>query len=29
MQQGLIYTKEFYIVVPFYEGEKDAEEINK
>ena len=29
MQQGLIYTKEFYIVVPYYEGEKDAEEINK
>jgi len=29
MQQGLIYTKEFYIVVPYYEGEKDNEEINK
>jgi len=29
MQQGLIYTKEFYIIVPFYEGEKDNEEINK
>lgn len=29
LQQGLIYTKEFYIVVPYYEGEKDSEEINK
>ncbi|MDD3263207.1 MAG: hypothetical protein PHR61_05215, partial [Candidatus Absconditabacteria bacterium] len=29
MQQGLIYTKDFYIVVPYYEGEKDAEKINK
>lgn len=29
MQQGLIYTKEFYIVVPYYEGEKDSAEINK
>lgn len=29
LQQGLIYTKEFYIVVPYYESEKDNEEINK
>ncbi len=29
MQQGLIYTKDFYIVVPYYEGEKDEEKINK
>jgi hypothetical protein len=29
MQQGLIYTKDFYIVVPYYEWEKDAEKINK
>lgn len=28
-QQWLIYTKEFYIVVPYYQSEKDAEEINK
>jgi hypothetical protein len=29
MQQGLIYTKDFYIVVPYYEWEKDAEQISK
>ena len=29
MQQGLIYTKDFYIVIPYYEGEKDNEQINK
>lgn len=29
MQQGLIYNKEFYIVVPYYASEKDNEEINK
>lgn len=29
MQQGLIYTKDFYIVIPYYEGEKDSEKINK
>lgn len=29
MQQGLIYTKDFYIVVPYYESEKDNQEINK
>jgi hypothetical protein len=29
MQQWLIYTKDFYIIVPYYEGEKDAKEISK
>jgi len=29
MQQWLIYTKDFYIVVPYYQWEKDAEKINK
>ena len=29
LQQGLIYTKEFYIVIPYYQSEKDNEEINK
>jgi hypothetical protein len=29
MQQGLIYNKEFYIIVPYYESEKDNGEINK
>jgi len=29
MQQGLIYTKDFYIIVPYYEWEKDSEKINK
>lgn len=29
MQQWLIYTKDFYIVVPYYEGEKDSTKINK
>ena len=29
MQQWLIYTKEFYVVVPYYQSEKDKEEINK
>lgn len=29
LKQGLIYTKEFFIVVPYYQGEKDNEEINK
>ncbi|MEI6426712.1 MAG: hypothetical protein WCO66_05200 [Candidatus Absconditabacteria bacterium] len=29
LQQGLIYTKDFYIVVPYYQGEKDNQEINK
>lgn len=28
-QQWLIYVKEFYIIVPFYNGESDNEEINK
>lgn len=28
-QQGLIYVKEFYIVVPYYVGETDISEINK
>jgi len=29
LQQWLIYVKEFYIVVPFYEGEQDKKQINK
>ncbi len=29
LQQWLIYTKDFYIVVPYYEWEKDAWKINK
>jgi hypothetical protein len=29
MQQGLIYTKSFYIIVPYYEDEKDNQQINK
>lgn len=29
LQQGLIYTKDFYIVVPYYQSEKDNTEINK
>lgn len=28
-QQGLIFVKEFYIVIPFYQDEKDAEQVNK
>ena len=29
LQQGLIYTKEFYIIVPYYETEDDNKQINK
>jgi len=29
MQQGLIYTKEFYIVVPYYASENDNKEVKK
>lgn len=29
LKQGLIYTKEFYIVVPYYEGEQDNKQIRK
>lgn len=29
LKQGLIYTKDFYIIVPYYQSEKDNEEINK
>lgn len=28
-QQGLIYVKEFYIIIPFYQWEQDTEEIHK
>jgi len=28
-QQWLIYVKEFYVVVPYYSGERDADQINK
>jgi hypothetical protein len=29
MQQGLIFTKEFYIVVPYYEAENDNQQVKK
>ena len=29
MQQGLIYNKEFYVVVPYYEGEQDKGQIQR
>jgi hypothetical protein len=29
LQQGLIYTKEFYIVVPYYESENDSKQVKK
>ena len=29
MQQGLIYNKEFYIVVPYYQDEQDKEQIQR
>ncbi len=29
LQQGLIYTKEFYIVVPYYEAENDSKQVKK
>ena len=29
LQQGLIYAKDFYIIVPYYQTERDGEEINK
>lgn len=29
MQQGLIFNKEFYIIVPYYEGEQDKKSIQK
>lgn len=29
LQQGLIYVKEFYIIIPFYTGGNDNKEINK
>ena len=28
-QQWLIYVKEFYIIIPYYQDEKDADQINK
>ena len=28
-QQGLIYVKEFYVIVPYYQDEMDAEQINR
>ena len=28
-QQGLIYVKEFYVVIPYYWDEKDAEQVNR
>lgn len=29
LKQGLIYVKEFYIIVPYYTTEKDTENINR
>jgi hypothetical protein len=29
MQQGLIYNKEFYVIVPYYEGEQDKGRIQR
>lgn len=29
MKQGLVYVKEFYLVIPFYESNKDAEAVKK
>jgi len=29
MQQGLIFNKEFYIIVPYYESEKDKGQIQR
>lgn len=29
LQQGLIYTKEFYIIVPYYDTEDDNKQVNK
>jgi len=29
MKQGLIYVKQFYIVVPYYVGEMDADQVKK
>jgi len=28
-KEGLVYVKEFYVVVPYYTSEKDADQINK
>jgi hypothetical protein len=28
-QQGLIFVKEFYLIVPFYEMEQDNKQVNK
>lgn len=29
MQQGLIYNKEFYVIVPYYESEQDRGQIQR
>ncbi len=29
MQQGLIFNKEFYVIIPFYEGEQDKDQIQR
>jgi hypothetical protein len=29
MQQGLIYNKEFYIIVPYYQDEEDKAQIQR
>lgn len=29
LQQGLIYNKEFYIIIPYYEAEDDNKQVNK
>ena len=29
MQQGLIYNKEFYVIVPYYDGEQDKGQVQR
>ncbi|MBR6907869.1 hypothetical protein IKN40_05270 [bacterium] len=29
MKQGLIYVKEFYVVIPYYENEQDSDQVKK
>jgi hypothetical protein len=29
MKQGLIYVKEFYVVIPYYENEADSDQVKK
>jgi hypothetical protein len=29
MKQGLIYVKEFYVVIPYYDNEQDSDQVKK